>query len=710
MAVARHRPTLSSPRLAAWAPWITLAVGTALVALPAVLVAVRVNGLASLDELVYRVSAATYTEGLPGSIIHDPVARGSARLYSLVIAPFFGLLAGDDALRAARGLNGVLFALASVPVALIARRLTGSSWAAVAAGLLAVAVPWLTVATLLFSESLAYLLFCWTVYAMLVTLARPSPGKDLLVLALMVALVGTRVQFVALPVAWLVIVALRGRGAQRRELARRHPFLLGVVALGVLVGAMIVAAGQLDRLIDSVGGPYAEIRQRGRPPADIGLAFGYHGGMLVAGLGIVPGILMLAWFAEVLRRRPGGEEQRFVVLALAVLGALFFVTISAQNGWADGRAEERYYLYAVPFVWCAAVAAARTAAIRSATIVRAGVAVALVLVLVPLNVTLENNQAIYGPVGPSLSWIGNEVGTALAGIVGWNAGLTPRDQLFLLALALTALTAWVWHRHPVRRGLLLAVPAVLQVGLAAFAITAVAGGIGGVAGSPKGDVEGRAWVDHALGERRASLAENRRAGDVNPYIDLVLWNDQVRDRYRVPSMLIPDPPFPVGSTPVRSVEIGDDLRFSDPAPQRLVVADRGSVLWQPEGELLATSPDGEHELLDLGAEPRARWAARGLDGDGHVSKRAELLLRGGNQVALHVAAAGPGLESQITIRMAPRRYTVTFPGPEREIWLSACGRTGVVRGSITPDRLATTFDKRQSAAMVTRARVVPCDR
>src|SRR5690606_29209727 len=124
------------------------------------------------------------------------------------------------------------------------------------------------------------------VYAMLVTLARPSPGKDLLVLALMVALVGTRVQFVALPVAWLVIVALRGRGAQRRELARRHPFLLGVVALGVLVGAMIVAAGQLDRLIDSVGGPYAEIRQRGRPPADIGLAFGYHGGMLVAGLGI----------------------------------------------------------------------------------------------------------------------------------------------------------------------------------------------------------------------------------------------------------------------------------------------------------------------------------------------------------------------------------------------------------------------------------------
>ena len=79
-----------------------------------------------------------------------------------MLAPIFAIFDGDTAVRVARGLSGVLWAAAAVPIALLGRRLTGSAWAGVAAGLLSVAVPWITVATLLFSESLAYLLFAWT--------------------------------------------------------------------------------------------------------------------------------------------------------------------------------------------------------------------------------------------------------------------------------------------------------------------------------------------------------------------------------------------------------------------------------------------------------------------------------------------------------------------------------------------------------------------
>ena len=65
---------------------------------------------------------------------------------------------------------------------------------------------------------------------------------------------------------------------------------------------------------------------------------------------------------------------------------LFAGTLWAQGGFLDFRSEERYFIYAVPFLWIGAVAAVERRALPARWIVVAGGALALVLVTVPIAV------------------------------------------------------------------------------------------------------------------------------------------------------------------------------------------------------------------------------------------------------------------------------------------------------------------------------------
>lgn len=711
MAAVGHRTPLRAARLAEAAPWIVLGVGSVLVALSATLIGIRINGLASLDEMVYRVSAVTYTDSFPESVWNDPVARGTARLYPLLLAPIFAIFDGDTAVRVARGLSGVLWASASVPIALLGRRLTGSTWAGVAAGLLSVAVPWITVATLMFSEPLSYALFAWTVYAMAVTLAAPTPRRDLLVLVLIAALIGTRVQFVALPIAWLVVVLIAGHGVRGRERFRRHPFLLGGAALVLLAALVVTVTGRLDQVLTSIGGPYSEIKDRGRPPSDVGVAAGYHGGMVVLGLGFVSGVLLLPWLREAFARRAGWEAYRFAVIAVVVTVALFVITIAAQNGWADGRAEERYYIYAVPFIWCGALAALRSAAVRTGSVVAAGLAVAAVLALAPLTITPASLQAFYGPVGATVGHVLTNAGSDLARAGGWNGGPTSRDSLLLLALIVVGLTALLWARFPRRRWLVLVLPVALQLALTAYALALVRGdvrGIDGVAlGSPS---ERHAWVDRALdGDATAALAENRRSGDDNAYVDAVLWNDTVRSRLRLPSAQTQLPPFPVRSMSGSNIAIGTDLRVTPGLPER-VVALRNSPLWQPEGRTIPAQAPAGQELVAPDRPATVRWHAGGIDGDGHIATPVAIAAAPGYRVTLVIGEATPGATTRLDIRLGRERRSLERPGPESpsRVELSTCDARGVTRGTIRPSVLADIGGGRRSAGVLFEAQLEPC--
>ncbi len=206
--------------LRAHAHLLVLTTGMVVVATVAILVAVDVTEIV-LDETLYKQSAVHYTTGLPDSLFHDLTARATARLYPLLMAPFFAVFDGDVAVRWARAVNGVFFAASALPVYLLARQIELPRWPAVFAALASIAVPWLTLATAMFTESLSLLIFAWTLLAMVHALRRPLWWRDALVLLGIAGLICTRAQLVSLLPAWMLAVAVRevraaGAGTRRR--------------------------------------------------------------------------------------------------------------------------------------------------------------------------------------------------------------------------------------------------------------------------------------------------------------------------------------------------------------------------------------------------------------------------------------------------------------------------------------------------------------
>jgi len=240
-------PTRARPRVDLRSrPDAILVLGAAAVAFIAIWTGIKITAVV-LDETVYKYAAARYTEGL-SNIVNDDTSRGIARLYSVLIAPAFALFDGDVAVRIARALNGVVFAATAIPVAARGGWAGATRTAAAAAGVLSVAVPWLTLATILFSESLAYLLFACVVLAMLRALERPGIGREALVLGLLGALVVGATGAVTALGDTLFPAGSLAEGIQQDFSPTAH-FLLQLriyhPALAVLAGAYTIFAGAL---------------------------------------------------------------------------------------------------------------------------------------------------------------------------------------------------------------------------------------------------------------------------------------------------------------------------------------------------------------------------------------------------------------------------------------------------------------------------------
>ena len=131
-------------------------------------------------------------------------------MYSLLIAPLFVLGIGDVAVRMARAINAVLFASAAIPLYLLAGFVfKGRSIPRSIVAILAVFLPWIVLSSAMFTESLAYPLFLWAVYALARLYVRPSPDRDALAIVAISLATVARTQLIALAVAYFVIVALR---------------------------------------------------------------------------------------------------------------------------------------------------------------------------------------------------------------------------------------------------------------------------------------------------------------------------------------------------------------------------------------------------------------------------------------------------------------------------------------------------------------------
>jgi hypothetical protein len=671
--------TRARPRLVGHvAPPGALVAGALVVALVAVITGLQVT-IAALDESVYKLAAVQHANEFPFGPLEEHTSRGVARLYSYVVSPLFWAFEGDVAIRLARALNGVFFAATAIPVALLARRVTTSNWSAAAAGVLSVAVPWLTLATIMFSESLAYLLFACTALAMLRAFEEPEWRRDLLVIGLLGALVLTRVQFVVLALAWVGLVLV-----WERKRWRRFPVTSACVALVLAAAVVLVVVGVLSGRLRDLAGPYYDIANRDQVPGNFGLGLLWEVEMLALGVGLLPAILAAAWFRDALARRDGDRAFRFAALVATLVAVLFAGTLWAQGGFLDFRSEERYFIYAVPFLWIGAVAAVGRREISSGTLVVGGLALAVVLFVVPISVQNTGEQAFLGPVSMSAAHLLPRLERTFGEALGLAGALSGRDIVGLCCLLLVAFGAFVWRRGPRARWLALVPAVALQLFVGAYAFSGVYGKLKDIGGlTPDIAFADLGWVDRATeGDPRMFLIDNHSEGREGAQRNTVFWNDEVTTLYMLGPMNLAPPGFPVFTLPTMHTDFAPDLRLGVPLPEYAVSA-VDSPLWQVAGETVRTSPDGLTSLMRPARPWRATWVGRGLETDGHIVRDVELTAAGGHRVVLDVIGASDSQPGRFKLELGDARTEFSSTTmEERRLTVDLCDESGPVTGIV----------------------------
>jgi hypothetical protein len=197
----------------------------------------------SPDETVYAVlGRSLWEDGSPS--IFGASSWGYSVLYPALIGLPLSLGGVGAGVTAAQLMGAVLMSAAAVVVYLWGRRLVEPRWALLAAAL-TLALPELAYSGLLMSEVLQYPITLLALAAIAAALARPTPGRQALVVVAIVAALAAHLQAVALIPALAVATALQA-GFERSfaPLRRQAPLLAGLALLAtVAVGAFALRGG-----------------------------------------------------------------------------------------------------------------------------------------------------------------------------------------------------------------------------------------------------------------------------------------------------------------------------------------------------------------------------------------------------------------------------------------------------------------------------------
>jgi len=300
------------------------------------------------DELqVVRLAESIADRLSPVPYIHGVYYGALSQLYPLLLAPFFGLLSAPSAETAAHALNAVLLPSAGWPAFLLARSVTHSRGAGLAAAALTAFTPWLVLTSTLLTENAAYPAFVWAVFLCHRALAAPSPRRDL------VALVGLALVFFARTQLLVVVVALpaslvwhevRSPRNARQSLSA-HRVLAAAYALGAVGATAVAAFGSLAAVVGNYAVPFSGDLL----PSGIWSSAAAHLDHVVVGCAILPFVLAVGWSAVALIR-PHSEEAH----AFAVLFALLVPLLTLEVASFDLRftpnafVQDRYLFYLAP--------------------------------------------------------------------------------------------------------------------------------------------------------------------------------------------------------------------------------------------------------------------------------------------------------------------------------------------------------------------------
>ena len=316
------------------------------------------------DELLYSKLAQSVAAGHGFTVRGEPVFF-PAPLAVLAQVPAWLFHSTPTAFAVAKAMNTAIMATAVFPAYSLARRLVRPSYALLAAAA-TVAGPAMVYGPYLMSEALAYPVFLLALATMVRAIDRPSRRMEFAVIAVSLAAVLTRLQFVVVPLVYLIAAPLAGRlcGERLRSTVRRHSLSLGV--LGALAAVPVLTGG-------GVLGTYAGATLLHYDPRTV-LSWTWFAAALLpfaAGWLVVPGALLGLVF---LAARPRGRvDAGFAALGLASVVLVLVEVGMIAAGEAD-RAIERYDIYLVPFAAIAFFAYAE----RGAPWLRFYVALALV--------------------------------------------------------------------------------------------------------------------------------------------------------------------------------------------------------------------------------------------------------------------------------------------------------------------------------------------
>ncbi|HET9324741.1 MAG TPA: hypothetical protein VFO03_12755 [Gaiellaceae bacterium] len=390
------------------------------------------------DELMFSELARSVAAG-------DGLAVRGADFHFPALAPVFAqapvwLLQGTAAYGAAKAVNAVLMCLAVFPAWWLARVVLRPAYAfGVAAA--SVAGGGMLYHSYLTSEALAYPVFLFTVAASVRAVAEPSRGRDALAVLALALAVLTRMQFLVLPIAFVVVVLAVGRPV------RRHAFSLSALAVVGLAGLVGGA---------SLLGFYGGARELDYPALETLRWAGWTAALLpfAAGMLVVPGAL-LGLGLGIARPRHRGDA------ALGLMSAILLVALPLEAGLiASGDAHrpmERYAFYAVPLLFAAFFLYLERGAPHRLLYAGLGVTLGGLALVVPFATLALGPFSFDSPTLSAVEAAGRRLGTGNAAALFAAAGL-------VTALAAAAVPARRFGGAVAAVSVLLA----LAVGVAAY--------------------------------------------------------------------------------------------------------------------------------------------------------------------------------------------------------------------------------------------------
>jgi hypothetical protein len=593
-----------------------------------------------LDEWTYTQGSQYIWEHLPGSLVQGIPGwdRGPQRLYSTLMAPFWGPLGASTAFTLVHLLNVLLLTSAIVPAALFARRVIDAPALRVLGVALGVAVPWLAIGAHQLAENLAFPLYTWAAYAIVLAAEAPTLRRQLFALALIGATTLCRLNFAsifAVLVAAVLAAEIRDRlehrempfGAWLRLALRRQWLIVAIagIALVAVIAFLTAATSALGRY-GAVDGDRVASRLWGDE------AWGTRRLMLTFTRSLVVGTFVLPFtlgLAVALAGTAGRLGRRITIPAVVALSGLVATIVAVSVYTITNFPEERYV-----FVVCAPIGVLAAASLEHLDAARrwiAGAGAVTVWILFTGVPYLAVNSAHFFAAPAGATWsrvVDHRVRSVETDLFGRL--FIPATGWFLLAVALALLVLWIGVARPrprLRNGVVAAALGLClaaQVAMLGFALEQELYGTkdapGGIALSDDRASDRQEWIDAALPDSGgAAVLPGSTAISPLGYTEaLSFWSKDLDATVAMPWNGSPVP-APPGFGVVQTVVGPNDLAAWQGAPPEWLVTQTDDPRVQFAGTVEGRSPSGQFQAVKLTGAPTAAWTASGIGSHGGVA-------------------------------------------------------------------------------------------